>query len=161
MYPIFNHDNIFYNFKDICQSWVNTPFRHLQCCKGRGVDCAGLFSAALAEAGLMAPVAYDYYDHDWYAHFKDDRIQRSILSALKTALNPGLIVVKMPPPLTPRRGDILAFRILPALTANHTAIMLDDNTLIHASYRKVELTEYDERWAQRLVHVFRIFEEVA
>lgn len=159
MRPLFLDDDIFNRYEAIVESWMGTPFRHRQRCKGRGVDCAFLPAECLYEAGLMARMDITWYAHDWYACFKDNRVRDGLVAGLKASLNLGLSLVEMPPGTAPIRGDIVAFIILPAFTANHVAIMLGDDLFVHAAILKVATGALNASWRDRLRHVYRIFRE--
>lgn len=160
MQPVFNDQDIFNRLASAALSWRDTPFRYRQRCKGRGVDCAFLIAECLREAGLCGPVDLKHYDWDWYACFKDNRVRDLILNGVKRALNPDLTLREMPPDTEPERGDIVAFLIKPALTANHMALMLDGGQFVHANIIRVESAVLDERWRMRLNHVYRLFKEL-
>lgn len=160
MLPFFIRQKECEKLTNAAKSWLGTPFRYRQSCKGRGVDCAFLIAAILHEAGVTGLVSFAHYDWDWYACFKDDRVQNIILDGVKAALNPGLTVVAMPPGTEPEAGDVVTFLIKPALTANHMAIMLCNGQFVHANLREVEAAEFDERWRERLKCVYRIFKGV-
>lgn len=113
--------------------WVGVPFRH----QGRtrsGVDCAGLLLAGLAEQGVHVSAPANYHP-----------------SAAATLLLAELEASPLFEPRNgpPERGDVLVFRIRRA--AQHLAIALGSDAMIHATRDGVNAVTIGPLWRQRLV----------
>ena len=61
-------------FRAEAESWIGTPYRHLQRCKGRGADCTLFVGQALVDAGLLTRLEYGYYPRDWHEHTRDEYV---------------------------------------------------------------------------------------
>ena len=48
----FDNEAAWEAFRAEAESWLGTPYRHLQRCKGRGADCTLFVGQALLDAGL-------------------------------------------------------------------------------------------------------------
>ena len=68
----FDDDAAWEAFRAEAESWLGTPYRHLQRCKGRGADCTLFVGQALLDAGLLTRLEYDYYPRDWHEHTRDE-----------------------------------------------------------------------------------------
>lgn len=64
----FDNEAAWEAFRAEAESWLGTPYRHLQRCKGRGADCTLFVGQALLDAGLLTRLEYDYYPRDWHEH---------------------------------------------------------------------------------------------
>ena len=49
----FDNEAAWEAFRAEAESWLGTPYRHLQRCKGRGADCTLFVGQALLDAGLL------------------------------------------------------------------------------------------------------------
>lgn len=53
---------------DEAESWIGTPYEHLQRCKGAGVDCGQLLLGVFENVGLIPHVDTEYYPRDFHLH---------------------------------------------------------------------------------------------
>jgi len=58
---------------DSAETWIDTPFLHATCIKGRGVDCIMLLAAVFAEAGVLPFVDPRPYPRAWFVHRDEER----------------------------------------------------------------------------------------
>ena len=70
----FDNEAAWEAFRAEAESWLGTPYRHLQRCKGRGADCTLFVGQALLDAGLLTRLEYDYYPRDWHEHTRDEYV---------------------------------------------------------------------------------------
>ena len=54
----FDNEAAWEAFRAEAESWLGTPYRHLQRCKGRGADCTLFVGQALLDAGLLTHLEY-------------------------------------------------------------------------------------------------------
>lgn len=57
---------------DVAESWLGTPFHHLQRCKGAGVDCGQFLLGVFHEAELIPFVKTPYYPRDFHLHRSEE-----------------------------------------------------------------------------------------
>ena len=48
------------------RQWLRTPYHHMGRVRGAGVDCATLLAEVYARAGMVEPVAIEFYPPDWH-----------------------------------------------------------------------------------------------
>lgn len=78
--------------KAILDSWLDTPFRHKACVKGKGCDCIHLVGSVFQEMGLFS---FDLkkvpdYPKDWHLHNTREILSEGIIERLnveKVGLN--------------------------------------------------------------------------
>jgi cell wall-associated NlpC family hydrolase len=58
---------------EVARSWIGTPFHHVSGVKGVGVDCAHFLARVYEEAGVIEPVAIEYYPPQWYLHREEEK----------------------------------------------------------------------------------------
>lgn len=113
--------------------WVGVPFHH----QGRtraGVDCVGLLLAGLAEQGVRVDAPADYHPSAAAALLLGELDASALFQPRSGA---------------PERGDVLVFRIRRA--AQHLAIALGSDVMIHATRDGVNTVTIGPLWRQRLV----------
>ena len=112
-------------------AWVGTRFRHAQCVKGRGVDCAMSLIAWFSSQGVIEWFDPRPYPATWFLHRSEERFL-SILERYADPLRPGE---------NPLPADIAMYRY--GLCVAHGALVLDDDFIVHACAiaRKVERRE--------------------
>lgn len=126
-------------------SWLRTPYHHLACVKGHGVDCAMLLVAVYREP--LGPVPMDYdprpYEPEWYLHQSDELYIAGMDKFSHRVDTPGI-------------GDISVYRF--GRTASHGAIIVSDELMIHAN-RITGNVELVERFAlaDRLDSYYSVF----
>lgn len=99
------------------RSWLGTPFRHAQCAKGAGVDCAMLSACVYYNVGLVPWIDPRPYPPDWALHRNEERM----LNILNQYAHPVE---------TPCAGDMAAYRF--GRCVSHMAIIENDEMMIHA-----------------------------
>lgn len=160
MIPLFKDDAAWAAYETILKSWLGTPYRHMQGCKGRGADCTLFFANALIEAGILTQVDYDYYPRDWHIHTHDELVLNGIYANMQKNAKPGLRLIKMLLTTPLLRGDIVCFKLSYTGVTNHAGIMLGNKMFVHACQGAgVSLQEFDERYGDRLSAILRFFKE--
>ena len=101
-------------------TWLGTPWRHAQCAKGAGVDCAMLLCAVYHSVGIVPWIDPRPYPPDWHLHRDRERIIE-IMERYARRLQPDEV---------PQPGDIALYRY--GRTASHSAIIESDEMAIHA-----------------------------
>jgi len=99
------------------RTWIGTPFHHQARVKGAGVDCANLLVAVYCGLGLAELPKIDPYSQDWHLHHDEPRFINMLLNYCE-------------PTDKPLAGDIAMFQY--GRQAAHGAIVIDENTVIHA-----------------------------
>ena len=61
-------------FRSEAESWIGTPYRHLQRCKGRGADCTLFIGQTLLDVGVLTRLEYGYYPRDWHEHTDEEYV---------------------------------------------------------------------------------------
>jgi cell wall-associated NlpC family hydrolase len=157
MIPIFHADEDWQRVAVIAESWLDTPYRHLQHCKGRGADCTLFLGDVLVEAGYLAELEYDYYPRDWHLHTDDEFVLESALRHWREHMCPGYGVGEFDPrQITPERGDMVAFSTTKRGVSNHVGLVWGDGTMIHAIiHRGVSFMPLGRWWCDRMTTAFR------
>lgn len=148
--------------KEELLSWLGTPYKHMTCVKGRGVDCNLFIGGCLKNLGILKDLNYDYYPTDWFLHNKEEIILEYVKKH-RQLLNENFDFIEINfPQENLIYGDYLGFSILnPNNTVNHSGILLDNNTFIHASInRGVIIEEFTDYWKRHLKKVFRLIQYV-
>lgn len=86
----FDNEAAWEAFRAEAESWLGTPYRHLQRCRGRGADCTLFVGQALLDAGLLTRLEYDYYPRDWHEHTRDEYVLEASHRHMRDYLRPGL-----------------------------------------------------------------------
>lgn len=161
MTPYFNNNEAWAAYEAVLLSWLGTPYRHMQGCKGRGADCTLFFAQSLIEAKILLKVDYDYYPRDWHIHTHEELVLTSIYSNMNEHTRPGLRLIEQALNTPLMRGDIVCFRISHTGVTNHAGIMLGADEFIHAgSASGVTRQLMDERYQGYFSTMFRFFKEV-
>lgn len=111
--------------------WVGTPFRHAQCVKGVGVDCAMSLIEWFASQGVIERFDPRPYSRTWFLHQREEKFLNII----------ERYAVKLPDGESPLPADIALYRH--GLCVSHGALIVDDTFIVHACAvaRKVERRE--------------------
>lgn len=123
--------------------WLGTPYRHRAALKGVGCDCLGLIRGVWRDvtgedAGPIPPYRADWRDV-------------SAVAELEALAARCLTEVKQAEP-----GDVLLFRIGPALVPRHCGILVGPGRFIHAQEKLgVIAGELEPGWARRLARILR------
>jgi len=154
----FENDENWKKAKEELLSWVGTPYKHMGRVKGRGVDCNMFIGQSLVNLGILTDLNYEYYPKDWWEH-TDDQIILFYIEKHRKLLKEGFDFYQVNFPNEKLlRGDYLGFAVLNSKgIVNHSGILLDNNTFIHASIGKgVRIDELNDYWLKHLKIVFRL-----
>ena len=148
-------------FRAEAESWLGTPYRHLQRCRGRGADCTLFVGQALLDAGLLTRLEYDYYPRDWHEHTRDEYVLEASHRHMRDYLRPGLEMASLPVGTPLLRGDWLAFSTTERRVTNHCGLVwpcADGGfQMLHAiNDRGVSFTPLGNWWLRRMTRHFRI-----
>jgi len=101
-------------------SWVGTPYKSLQSCKGKGCDCAGFIYGTMKNVGLL-PADYmpPRVSGQWYMH----RTNEVFIEELTRV---GAVQI---PDMDTRPGDIVSFKF--GRAQSHLTILLPTMKFIH------------------------------
>src|SRR6266404_817315 len=102
------------------QSWLGTPFEHLQRCKGAGVDCGQFLLGVYHNAGCIPHVIPDYYPRDFHLNSDREWYQEIILRFAREIPGP------------PNPGDLALFKLNDGLVYSHGAIVTSWPKVIHS-----------------------------
>jgi NlpC/P60 family putative phage cell wall peptidase len=100
-------------------SWLGTPYHHLACVKGVGVDCAMLLVAVFRDSGLV-PQDLDPrpYAPDWHLHRNEEKFLGWLQQYAEQVERPG-------------PGDVVVWRY--GRTYSHGAIVVGEaGEIVHA-----------------------------
>lgn len=116
----FDNEAAWEAFRAEAESWLGTPYRHLQRCRGRGADCTLFVGAGAAGMpGLLTRLEYDYYPRDWHEHTRDEYVLEASHRHMRDYLRPGLEMASLPVGTPLLRGDWLAFSTTERRVTNH------------------------------------------
>ena len=103
-----------------CMTWLGTPYKTLQSCKGIGCDCAGFVYGAMKNVGLLPS---DYLpprvSSQWYHHKANDVFVEELRR----------IGAQQLPMEETRPGDIVSFQY--GRAQSHLVILLPNLKIIH------------------------------
>jgi cell wall-associated NlpC family hydrolase len=102
------------------ESWIGTPFQHMQRCKGAGVDCGQFLIGVFANLTLIPNIKTEYYPRDFHLHGTREWYTET-LEQFCRRIEPGE---------SPLPADIVLFRI--GRVYSHGAIVTNWPTMIHA-----------------------------
>jgi cell wall-associated NlpC family hydrolase len=167
MMPVFVDDERWAAMEAIARSWIGTPYRHMQCVKGRGADCALFIGGCFLEAGYLTRIDKPrYYPRDWALHTDDEYVLEGMYENTQKNLLPGLKLLPVPDYEYLLRGDWVAMSTTRRGVKNHACIMLDECAFIHSSMRSgVGISGMDKPmskkylWGTRPRIAYRLFVE--
>jgi cell wall-associated NlpC family hydrolase len=102
------------------ESWLGTPFEHLQRCKGAGTDCGQYLLGVYYNVKIIPYVAPEYYPRDFHLHSNREWYMEIILRFAKEIPGP------------PNPGDLALFKLNDGLVYSHGAIVTSWPKVIHA-----------------------------
>lgn len=157
----FDNEAAWEAFRAEAESWLGTPYRHLQRCRGRGADCTLFVGQALLDAGLLTRLEYDYYPRDWHEHTRDEYVLEASHRHMRDYLRPGLEMASLPVGTPLLRGDWLAFSTTERRVTNHCGLAwpcADGGfQMLHAiNDRGVSFTPLGNWWLRCMTRHFRI-----
>ncbi len=100
------------------ETWLKTPFHHLQRCKGAGVDCGQFLLGVYHNAGCMPHIQTEYYPRDFMLH-QDRQWYKEIVSTYAKEI--------AGPPLP---ADIVLYKV--GRLYSHGGIVVDWPKIIHS-----------------------------
>lgn len=150
----------------IARSWLKTPYRHMQCVKGRGADCTLFIGGCFKEAGYLTRIDRPaYYPRDWALHTKDEYVLDGMLENTRKNLAPGIELLPVADNEPLMRGDWVAISTTRQRVKNHACIMLDAVRFINAQERiGVHISGMDKPmrkkilWAEMPRIAYRLYE---
>jgi NlpC/P60 family putative phage cell wall peptidase len=110
------------------RTWLGTPYHHMQCVRGAGVDCAQLVRAVMVEAAGLPDFDAGYYPRDWMMHRSDERFLAYVEA--------HAVEVSAPQP-----GDVVMYRF--GRCYAHASIVTDWPLIIHADSKCGMVAEAD------------------
>jgi NlpC/P60 family putative phage cell wall peptidase len=112
---------------DEALSWVGTPYRTHQSCKGAGADCGGFCYGVWRNVGLLPANALPQrLSSQWYLHRTDEIIVRGLQAhgAVEIPLDEA------------KPGDVLTFQY--GRAQSHMAFLLPRDRIVHSyAYKNV------------------------
>jgi cell wall-associated NlpC family hydrolase len=157
MVPAFEDNSMWKRLLEVTDSWMGTPYKHLQMVKGRGADCALFVAAVWKELGILTDVVYDYYPRDWHIHTKEELVLEGLYRHFAENCHNGFAVNKLLPTDEKIRGDLLGFSTTSRGVSNHGAIYIGEKIMVHsAPNRGVSKFPYGGYWERRITTILRI-----
>lgn len=160
----FDDDASWDAFRTEAESWLGTPYRHLQRCRGRGADCTLFIGQALLDAGVLERLEYTYYPRDWHEHTREEYVLEAAHRHMRDHLRPDLSMRELPEDEPLLRGDWMAFSTTGRGVTNHCGLAWPDGSggyrMLHAiNERGVSFTPLGGWWLRRMTRRFRIVTE--
>lgn len=100
------------------ESWLKTPYAHMQRCKGAGTDCLMLLAEVYERAGIVEHIEVPFYVPDFNLHKSDELYLNGVLKHAVEIDGP------------PRPGDVAVFRF--GRCYAHGAIVTEWPKIIHS-----------------------------
>lgn len=125
------------------EGWLGTPYRHRAALKHVGCDCIGLIRGVWRDVTGVEVGPVPPYRADWR-----DLAAAEALEALAAR--------HMDETAHAEPGDVLLFRIGPALVPRHCGILVSPGRFVHAQERLgVVRAELEPGWSRRIARVLR------
>lgn len=105
---------------DEARTWLGTPFHDCAGVKGAGCDCAHLLLRVYVAAGKIPDMSIPPYKPQWFMHRKEPLFLQELQARGAVRIDPRMA---MP-------ADVLMYNF--GIHAAHGAIVIDENTIIHA-----------------------------
>lgn len=99
------------------QSWLGTPYHHMACVKGAGVDCAQILIAVYSDVLALDKPDVGHYPADWMLHRSEERYLWWLLKYCEETD-------------VPLPGDIAVFKF--GRCFSHAGIVINWPEIIHA-----------------------------
>jgi cell wall-associated NlpC family hydrolase len=114
------------------REWLGTPYRHMCKVKSRGVDCATFIIGLLEDMEIVNSFSLGFYPRDWHINGKTDLFLENIENFRDkiATVACGITLDRIDGPYY-KFGDWLVFCLSPKGYANHSAIYLGDNKVVH------------------------------
>lgn len=121
------------------RAWLGTPYRHQAATLGAGCDCLGLLRGVWRTLFGAEPIAVPPYRADLRDPLNAGALEAAARHLLIEASEPA------------EAGQVLLFRLTPALPPKHCAILVSPQRFIHAQERLgVVEANLTEAWAKRV-----------
>lgn len=159
MMPFFQSGNKQARFREILESWKDTPYLHLARVKGRGADCALFIVEVLHEFGIVAYLQCDYYSRDWFLHTKNEIILDGFTKQVQFLSSHLRFDASLSIDTKLMFGDILCFCTNKNEITNHVAVYMGNALLYHSvPCRGVGYSQYGSYWQKKIVNILRVCE---
>jgi NlpC/P60 family putative phage cell wall peptidase len=130
---------------DFARSWRGTPYHHQASMRGVGTDCLGLVRGVWRDLYGSEAEAPPPYSPDW----AEASGEETLLEAATRHL------LRLDDPRAAKPGDVLLFRWRAITPSKHVGILVDANSVIHATaglpVAEFELTPW---WRRRIAAAF-------
>lgn len=130
-------------------TWVGTPYiKKGTPIKGKSSDCASLLLGVGKAVGIFSePSQMPPYQSNRHLFKTDQEYVAQLIAHGFTQINPK----------EAQAGDVVLFVMGNSQPASHTAILVENDRMVHAwqTVRKVALNRFDERWRKRARYAFR------
>jgi len=139
---------------DEALTWDQTPYHHLQRCKGVGTDCIQFLVGIAFNLGIIDSSdigRLPHYSPQWHLH-RDEELLVNVMRRFVQEGKLREVSVKNRQP-----GDMLIFKF--GRVSNHGGVFLPRNRIIHAlagGVRRVAVHGFDRATGKRLTHCFAI-----
>jgi cell wall-associated NlpC family hydrolase len=104
---------------DEAETWLGTPFHHLQRCKGAGVDCGQFLIGVFHGCGLIPPVKTQYYTRDFHLH-RSEEWYKTLVEEFSHKIGPEEVLP----------ADVVLYRV--GRVFSHGAIIVQWPRIIHS-----------------------------
>ena len=143
------------------RSWIGTPYHHMACVKGAGVDCGQIIKATYEATGMIETFVLQKYTHDWHMH-RDEEAYLGSLTKYLDLLTPDektLDERAEDPDFHPLPGDVIMFKI--GRTYSHGCMVTEWPLVVHANYGSdcvEEIIATGTAMARRKCQVYSLWE---
>lgn len=116
------------------RSWIGTPYHHMACVKGAGVDCGQIIKATYEATGMIESFVQGKYTHDWHFHRDEEAYLSSLTNHLDLITEGDLTLDQRAedPSFQPLPGDVIMFKI--GRTYSHGCMVTEWPLVVHANY---------------------------
>lgn len=123
--------------------WLGTPYRHQAATLGAGCDCLGLLRGVWRQLYGSEPLVVPNYRASW----RDMAHAQTLEAAAQELL--------LRAEAAPEAGQVVLFRLTPALAPKHCGILVASDRFIHAQ-EQIGVVEANltEAWARRVAGRF-------
>ena len=129
--------------------WIGTPYHHQASRRGAGCDCLGLIRGVWRELYGTDAEMPPAYSPDW-----------AETSGRETMIEAAGRHMIWRAPAQVRWGDVLIFRLRKGALAKHAAILVSDDTMVHAIEGAPVCEVHLGRWWRRHIAAAFSFPEI-
>lgn len=143
------------------RSWIGTPYHHMACVKGAGVDCGQIIKATYEATGMIEPFILEKYAHDWHFH-RDEEAYLGSLTLYCDLISEGDLTLDEraeDPDFRPLPGDVIMFKI--GRTYSHGCMVTEWPLVVHANHGSdcvEEIVALGSVMARRPSRVYSVWE---